>query len=161
MGFKVTEDYYFFYGQDSVFSNWYKCEIKEYGIKFNCVEQYMMFNKALLFNDKIIMKRILNTDNPYRQKKLGRKVKGFDDDVWNRNKRRIVRRAVELKFRQNHILHKTLMKTRNRLMVEANQYDSIWGIGMSMEDENILDQSQWKGMNLLGRIITDVRNSFK
>ena len=42
--------------------------------------------------------------------------------------------------------------------VETNPDDSIWGIGLSDNDERIHDKSQWKGLNLLGKILTQVRD---
>ena len=35
--------------------------------------------------------------------------------------------------------------------------DQIWGIGLSMRDPNRLDQSKWKGKNLLGYALMMVR----
>ena len=42
-------------------------------------------------------------------------------------------------------------------LVEASPYDTIWGIGLDAEDPQAIDRNQWRGMNLLGRILTNVR----
>lgn len=49
---------------------------------FNCVGQFMMFCKALYFNDKISANLIMATKDPSLQKKYGRAVKDFSDYLW-------------------------------------------------------------------------------
>jgi predicted NAD-dependent protein-ADP-ribosyltransferase YbiA (DUF1768 family) len=41
--------------------------------------------------------------------------------------------------------------------VEASPYDKRWGIGMAAGDHGIEDPVNWKGDNLLGKAITQVR----
>ena len=38
--------------------------------------------------------------------------------------------------------------------------DQIWGIGLSMKDENRFDLDKWKGQNLLGYALMMVREQF-
>lgn len=77
----MKKDYYFFYKTKHPFSQWYKCKFIEDQIEYNCAEQYMMYHKALLFNDMKISKLILKTKQPGKQKELGRAVKNFDLDI--------------------------------------------------------------------------------
>lgn len=56
-------------------SNWYMSDFVADNIKFTSMEQYMMYKKAQLFNDKEIMQEILSTDNVGKIKMLGRSVK--------------------------------------------------------------------------------------
>jgi ribA/ribD-fused uncharacterized protein len=62
----------------------------ESAMEFNCTEQYMMYAKALLFSDPATATRIMGASAPLEQKKLGRKVAGFDDEVWCARRERIV-----------------------------------------------------------------------
>ena len=59
---------------------------------YNC-EQYMMFQKASLFKDDKIKQKIIQEINPKNIKKLGREVKNFNNETWNRYKEFIVRDA--------------------------------------------------------------------
>ena len=150
--------YTFFFRSYSPFSNWYKCEIKEFDKKFTCVEQYMMYHKALLFNDKEVANQIYSIGyNPKAYKELGRKVKGFNQTVWDKNKVQIVKMGCILKFTQNSNLKDILLKTKGTQLVEASPYDRIWGVGLSEDDERIHDSKNWKGLNLLGKILDEVR----
>ena len=104
------------------------------GIGFNSAEQYMMFQKAILFNDYETAEKILDTGNVRTQKELGRQVKGFDNGLWAVNCRRIVYEANKYKFAQNRQLLDELLATRGTTLVEASPYDTIWGIGMTKDD---------------------------
>ena len=155
---KVTENYVFFL--NGPFSQWWKSPFKENEIRFVNCEQYMMFHKAKLFNDNNIADKILKEKNPREHKELGRKVSGFNETIWNKNKVSIVYHGNYLKFTQNGELKDFLLSTGNKLLVEANGHDSIWGIGMYENDYNLLKTKMW-GQNLLGKILTKVRNDIK
>lgn len=144
-------------GEHSPFSNWHKVEFTEDEITFNCTEQYMMYKKAMLFNDSIIAAQILQETFPKEHKKLGRLVKNFNESIWNENCTKIVYNGNKLKFTQNPHLLKILLDTKGKLLVEASPFDVIWGIGMSAEEAQLVDKSKWKGQNLLGKILTQLR----
>ena len=156
---KTTDKYTFFW--NGILSNWYHSKFVLEGIQFNCVEQYMMWKKAILFHDGITAMLILQTSNPKEQKALGRKVKDFDKEVWESNCKEIVYNGCYAKFIQNPELLKFLMNTGETEIVEASPYDNIWGIGLSEDDPIALDKSQWKGTNWLGNILTDLRDNLR
>lgn len=52
---------------------------------------------------------------------------------------------------------KLLLSTGDKIIVEANEYDRIWGIGLHWSDDKCLDEKNWKGMNLLGKALMEVR----
>ena len=155
------KDFFFFWETDSPFSQWHKCSFKAFGIEFNTAEQYMMFQKALLFNDYGIADKILDTTNQRKQKELGRQVANFDEKVWNNNCRRIVYEANKNKFLQNHSLLKYLLETENKLLVEASPDDFIWGIGLKKEDKLAQNENTWKGTNWLGYVLTLLKDDLK
>lgn len=155
---KITDNYVFFYG--GIYSQWYPSNFIVYDINFCTAEQFMMYNKALLFNDINSAQLIINTHDPAKQKKIGRNVKNFDGEVWNKNKLQIVYKGNVEKFKQNKHLLNQLIETEDRLFVEASPYDKIWGIGLGLTNPLIYDKNNWLGQNLLGKIITKVRNDF-
>ena len=154
---RVVNNYVFFL--KGPFSQWYQAGMEENGIVFNCCEQYMMYHKAVLFRDKITAERILNSSDPYEQKRLGRMVRNFVPSLWDKHKENIVFQGNYLKFTQNADLRAYLMSTGERIIVEANKYDPIWGIGMFSDDRNLLRTELW-GQNLLGKAIMKVRERF-
>jgi len=157
---KVTDDYVFFYGQ-TCFSQWFRSTFKIDGVTYSCAEQYMMAEKARLFGDKEMEKKIMEADHPRDQKAYGRKVKGFDSAKWNAVAKDVVFRANEAKFSQNPQLKKQLMDTENRTLVEASGYDKIWGIGLWDDDPRCLNPETWQGTNWLGEVLTKLRDQWK
>lgn len=151
--------YEFFYG--GIYSQFFPCIFLEDGIQYTCAEQYMMAKKALLFNDIDSYNEILSLTNPYKIKALGRRVKNFDQKIWDEYKEDIVFKGNLLKFSQNQELCKELLATENKEIVEASPTDIIWGIGLAETDPDIYDKSKWKGTNLLGKAIMKVRDVLK
>jgi len=150
--------YTFFFTEASPFSQWYRCAFTVDANTFNCAEQYMMYGKAQLFSDAEVGAQILAADHPRQHKALGRKVKNFDGGVWNREREGIVRAGNAAKFTQNPELLEKLLATAGTTLVEASPYDKIWGIGLAATDPRAKDPAQWKGQNLLGKILTELRD---
>ena len=148
----------FFFTEASPFSQWYRCSFTAGANKFNCAEQYMMHGKALLFDDAAAAAKILAADHPREHKALGRKVKGFVDTTWKREREAIVRAGNHAKFTQNPTLRELLLATKGTTLVEASPFDKIWGIGLAASDARAQDPQQWKGQNLLGKILTALRD---
>jgi len=62
-----------------------------------------------------------------------------------------------LKFLQNFNLKCFLLSTKDFILVNADPLDTIWGTGMSRNDLVNVDESQWKGDNLLGKVLMNLR----
>lgn len=150
-------EFEFFWGSHHPFSQWHTSEFVINEINFNCAEQYMMYQKALLFDNEDIAQQILETDVPGKQKALGRKVKGFNPIIWEANRFQIVYDANKAKFSQNEHLLKFLKGTTGKWIVEASPVDSIWGIGLSVNSPKARLPEQWEGLNLLGEVLMKVR----
>lgn len=155
----MVNNYTFFWG--GPFSQWYKSEFMLDNITYTTAEQYMMAEKALLFKDMDIYNQILKTNDPKKCKKLGQQVKNFDQKIWDNNKEQIVYMGNYAKFSQNMVLKETLLTTQDTILVEASPYDTIWGIGLAEDNIDCKNKSKWKGQNLLGFILTKVREDIK
>jgi len=151
--------YTFFWG--GIFSQWARFDMSIDGITFNCCEQYMMYSKAKFFGDEETAKEIMKSTNPAEQKRLGRKVKNFNTELWNKVCFSIVYKANYAKFSQNPTLKEGLLATEDRILVEASPEDRIWGIGMGVENTGISDPANWQGSNLLGFALTLVKQELK
>jgi hypothetical protein len=146
--------YAFFY--NGPFSNWFPSEFIVDGIKYNCGEQYMMHKKALFFKDDEVAKMIMQTARPEKQKELGRSVKNYNEDAWNKVRYELVKKGLREKFSQNIELKKILLSHKQFVIVEASPFDRIWGIGYGNKDA-INNINNW-GENLLGKILTELAN---
>lgn len=138
-------------------SQWYPCEFEAEGTKYTSAEQYMMAEKARLFGDEEIRAQILKTSDPAICKKLGRKVRNFNQERWNKNRENIARKGNFYKFSQNAKLREFLLSTGDKILAEASPRDRIWGIGMGKNNPDALDPAKWRGRNLLGFAIMAAR----
>lgn len=143
--------------ENGYLSNWYLSDFEIDGITFSSMEQFMMYEKAITFNDRNIAEKILQTNDVAYIKKLGRMVKGFNENYWNGIRQIIVFEGLYAKFSQNDILKKQLKATNDSILAECAVKDKIWGIGLSMKDQNRLEISKWNGQNLLGYSLMMVR----
>jgi ribA/ribD-fused uncharacterized protein len=156
---KITDKHVFFW--NGIYSQWHLAKMNIDGIIFNSCEQYMMFKKALLFEDTEIANLILKETNPREQKNWGRKIQNFDKAIWDANCLSIVYKGNLAKFSQNEKLKEELLGTGDRFLVEASPLDKIWGIGMAESDQGVDNPENWKGLNLLGQVVTLVKNQLK
>eukprot|EP00286_Rhodomonas_abbreviata_P026497 CAMPEP_0181307198 /NCGR_PEP_ID=MMETSP1101-20121128/10741_1 /TAXON_ID=46948 /ORGANISM="Rhodomonas abbreviata, Strain Caron Lab Isolate" /LENGTH=187 /DNA_ID=CAMNT_0023413377 /DNA_START=91 /DNA_END=650 /DNA_ORIENTATION=+ len=139
-------------------SQWFPSRFyDENGLMFNCCEQYMMYHKARLFGDNVIMAEIMKSKDPKKQKALGRAVANFDADVWDKACDAVVTEGNRLKFEQNEPLRRLLLATGERVLAEASPFDKIWGIGLAASQPWAWDQRCWKGSNRLGLALMRVR----
>ena len=107
-------------------SNWYLRKFSVDGIVFSSMEQYMMYKKAVVFNDSLIAEEIMKSDDVALIKALGRKVAGYNDSVWNGMRQVIIYKGLIEKFRQNEELKDELLATDDCILAECAVKDTIW-----------------------------------
>jgi ribA/ribD-fused uncharacterized protein len=155
----------FFWGKNKeggveIFSQWHPSVIHYNGLEFPTAEHYMMYHKANLFQDYNSAEAIIKAASPKEAKVIGRNIQNFDQEIWDNNKYNIVKMGNLLKLTQHPDFLKTLLSTGTSILVEASPYDKIWGVGLPASDPRIVDPHQWLGENLLGFVLTDIKDSF-
>jgi len=122
------------------------------------MEQYLMYQKAIYFNDVFTGKKIMRAGRPPVQKALGRTVKHFDATVWKAVVPDILAEGLKAKFSQVPHCKNYLKLTTGMTLAEASGTDNFYGIGFGLlAHEGVLsDQSKW-GYNLLGKCLMNVR----
>ena len=163
---RTSLEYLFFWGHHgkankitkACLSQWYSCLFTVDGIQYNCAEQFMMAEKARIMGDEDSQMKILASTDPQEIKALGREVSNYDDAKWNAHKTAVVIKGNFHKFKGNGDLRDFLLDTGDKILVEASPYDTIWGIGMKEDNPDCLIPRNWKGENLLGFCLMEVRN---
>ena len=157
--------YVFFWGHQkpksgvskSCFSQWYEAPFDSEGKHFLTAEHYMMYYKALFFGDTEAARKVLEATSPGDAKPLGRAVLGFDEAKWQEYRLEIVVKANLTKFDSSPERKEFLLSTKGRVLVEASLVDRIWGVGLAKDDAAVEDPNRWKGLNLLGFALMEVR----
>lgn len=146
---------------NTCFSQWWKSSFIVNDINYKTAEHWMMAKKAELFKDKEVLNKIINCASPAEAKKLGREVKNYNEEIWLENRFQIVKQGNFEKFNQNNQLKEYLLKTNNRVIVESSPVDDIWGIGMASDHNDINNPEKWRGLNLLGFALMEVRDELR
>lgn len=156
------EQFTFFW--DGPFSQWEPSPFLLDEVEYTCAEQYMMAEKARLFEDEATLEEILEAEDPRTQKRLGREVADFCVDDWEEDQDNgrpycwnVVWRGNMAKFSQNEHLLDDLLDTGDTTLVEASPHDRIWGIGLRARDPRAGTREAWLGRNWLGEVLTEVR----
>ena len=141
----------------SCLSQWYPAAFTVEGTVYPSAEHFMMCAKARVFQDDNTEASILNAATASEAKRLGRRVRGFDEITWAEHREMAVLIGNVAKFHQNPALGGFLAATGTRVLVEASPYDQIWGIGLRASDPRATDPDRWQGLNLLGFTLMQVR----
>lgn len=166
----VRPDYLFFWGHaprkdaaigKECLSQWWEAPFEVDGVRYASAEHSMMAGKARLFGDTVTLAEILRAPTPKDAKALGRQITPFDSAVWEQHCIAIVVQGNLAKFGQNPALKAFLLGTENRVLVEASPFDRIWGIGLREDSPEAQDPAQWKGRNLLGFALMQVRDQLR
>ena len=144
-----------FYGKNSPYSNFHYVEFNYKGYKVTSSEQAFMLEKALMFDESMV-KAILATTDPRTIKKLGRKVRNFNEKKWNKVRYDIMVDILLAKFSVEP-LKSQLLSTGN----EASPTDKIWGAGLALGDPRSNYPNYYPGQNLLGKALMDARQKLR
>ncbi|WP_035603590.1 NADAR family protein [Haloferula sp. BvORR071] len=143
------------------FSQWFESPFGVDGITYATAEHWMMAEKARLFGDIAAVDKIVAASHPKQAKELGRGVANFDDNVWKRERFDIVVRGNLAKFRAHSTMREFLLGTGDRVLVEASPRDTIWGIGLGADNPCAEKPAKWRGLNLLGFALMEVRRQLR
>ena len=155
---KTSEDSVGFFGELSPFSNFHTSYFEIDGKHYHSVEQYLQPEKALLFKDYETSDKIMRSSQSIECKNLSRDIGNFSKETWAARAEEICLKGVSEKFKQNSALMKILQQTGDKKIVECS-YDCLWGCGMPLSNDKCLDDGYWRGENLLGNILMQVRRS--
>ena len=148
-------------GDDHFNSQWQISDFLVDTHRYFCTEQYMIAEKARVFRDRKRRMKIMETTNLMEMKALGRKVKKFRSKTWDKMKYSVVLNANYYKFSQNKEMRNRLLNINDRVIVEANPTDIIWGIGLAKNDSEASNPKVWLGLNLLGFALMEVRDEIR
>lgn len=150
------------YEENGCFCNWYPAEFDYAGRHYLHSEQFMMYQKVMMFGQTELGEEIMRTPDPEQCKILGREFfDGFDAALWKKTRFVVVKRGIRAKFSQNPQMMEVLLATGNAILAECSPRDKDWGILLSTSDPEVQDITKWRGENLLGQVLMEVREELR
>lgn len=150
-----------FFTQNSPLSNHFPSNFEFEGINYNCMEQYLMAEKARMAKNIETLSKIMAEINPVKQKQLGKTITGLDKETWENEAPKKIFFALLAKFNQCLVCQKTLLETGDKEIFEANPFDSFWGVGLALDSEHLWNKNMHTGRNVLGRSLEEVRKCLR
>ncbi len=147
--------------QNGFLGNWYMSDFVVDNTAFNCMEQYIMYRKCLMFGDLLSAEEVMQTSNPAVQKDIARKATGYNDIVWAGIRQAVLLHGLIAKFSQNKELKEALLATDGCYLVECANTDKIWACGAGLNREERKNIYKWTGGNILGFALMEVREMLK
>jgi ribA/ribD-fused uncharacterized protein len=89
--------------------------------------------------------------------------KNFDAEKWSKVCFEKMYEAVYAKFSQNSNLKELILSDEfeGKGFVEGSPFDAIWGVKMDWKNPDIDNEENWKGQNLLGKVLNKVREDLR
>ena len=148
-----------FFRSHSKLSNHFKSSFGIDGQQYSSMEQYLMSQKALLCHNQSLHEKIMKEDDPKVIKALGRNVYEFKSSVWEQEVDKILEKGLMAKFSSSQDLLSYLKSTGETTIIEANPSDKLYGVGISLEGDDLWHKDRWRGQNKLGKMLMKVRNN--
>lgn len=134
--YKVNDDY-------GYFSNFARYPILLQSFVWPTVEHYFQANK---FDDYRIQDFIRELASPMDAAIEGRKKDKPIRNDWDAIKNEVMLRALKAKFLQHPVLRRSLLQTKNAILIEHTENDNYWA-----------DGGDGTGQNMLGKLLMQVR----
>jgi len=121
-----------------------------------------MQQKCVVFGQLGLAEKIMQMEDPKAMKRAarGKRIPNFSQSIWDKHSYGIVHEGNPHKFAQNFELYLALKRTIGTTLVEASSYDVVWGCGCREHEPAAQQRETWRGLNLLGEILTEVGDEF-
>lgn len=153
-----TDNFVPFFTKIDTYSNFFPCQFEIAGRKYNSVEQFLFAEKARHQGDEISEARIMNNREARIAKQIGEKIEWEDRKAWKEFAKQKLKEGNMAKYIQNEHLRQQLFDTSPKVFVEASPNDTYWGVGLSKTNKDIQCQEKWKGKNVMGFLLTELRD---
>lgn len=144
-------------GEWGEFSNQYQAPFTYMGTRFESVEQFLYYMRALFGRSKATAEKVLECGgNSAALVKISKKQRLLENNSWEEVRQQIMRLGMRQKFLQNPELRKKLLSTGFRLLVEIPKEGLLDRI-LPPSEEWVRDPAKWKNRNMTGKALMQVR----
>ena len=143
-----------FSGTPCALSNLHDVDIEIDGIKYNSSEQYYQSQKCRDLNRGDLAEKVMKAKSGYSSMTEGNALRPSKRWTCDRGVE-IMKKGVRAKFALESC--KQILLSKNGLIAEATRH-KLWGTGVSFNRDAATDKNQWEGLNLMGEILTTLRD---
>lgn len=142
----------------SPLSNYHLAAFSVDSVRYRSMEQYMKAHMALSASDYVAYQHIMDEWAPKRYKDI--RIRNLNYDKWDATRQAIMMTGLRRKFEQSRKCREKLLSTGSAIIIHATVRDRILGTGLDIDDEATMDSTKWVGLNELGQMLMEVRDSY-
>ena len=157
---KENMEYIAFHGEHSPWSNFHLSPFMLNGQQYHSAEQWIQFQKAMLFGDSHTANQILQSSMPQECKRLSHYIHRIDHEKWRNEGFDLCLDGLCAKFTKNKDLIAMLKTTEPKLLVEVSN-DRLWGAGIPLKDSQVLNDKRWNSKGWLSNMLTIIRDEYR
>jgi ribA/ribD-fused uncharacterized protein len=128
------------------------------GIAYPTMEHFHQAAKARLFGDTDARDAVLATPYASMAKQIGSRIRGFDEHEWRRQQYDVLVAGNHAKFSTLGAPGAFLASTGSKIIVYASPADRVLGLGLPPRHHAVGIPGEWRGPNLLGFALMEVRD---
>jgi ribA/ribD-fused uncharacterized protein len=147
--------------ENKEFSSFFDTTFKIDDIEYKNAEQAFQAIRAKTFGDDDSFNKILKSKSAQSAKSFGNKIEKFDEEVWNAQRDTVMRSILRAKFSQNPAIRKQLLDSGNGMIANADPRENYWGIGTSAGTSIAKNPAKWKGKNMMGKLLMELRSELR
>ena len=144
----------YFYTKKDRESNFYPHAFKYDDVYMRTSEHHLMRAKALLMGDQVAESAIMCAPTALTAKRLGRKVRPWNQALWDDNCDRIMEDILVAKFSSTPAMREYILGIEGHFY-EASPRDKVWGIGIGVKQAEA--GAPHNGQNKLGLALDRAR----
>lgn len=148
-----------FFSKYTILSNHHPSVFYVNDCKFHSMEQFLAYRRAQISSQPSLVQKASHATDPVQAKYILSALREDNSQRWDETVESVVMEGLEAKFRQNNHMRNFLCSTHNLTLGEAST-NPRWGVGMAIDDKDLLDVSKWnESGNLLGRCLMKLRST--
>lgn len=140
-------------------------QIRLRSVTYHSAKQALAAELAKTFGDDVGFRRAMDAESPaevsYTMEQATEEKKEITPDTWAANTKRFLYEIQQAKFDQYPELRGRLLATGDALLAVYQPGDELLGIGIPTDDVHAKNPIYWKGQNLLGSVLMEIREKFR
>ncbi len=144
---------------ENVLSNFYQCEIPWSGETFQSVEHAYQWTKAVELEKEELAQKIKDAKHAGAAKAISRKgISREESESWEGRSEEVMKELLRIKVERCTQFRDTLIQSGTKILAEATG-NTLWATGLDVSTTSITKPEYWPGMNMLGMMLMELRDS--